>query len=362
LKDELAQALLAKVMGWTDDVPMDKFSQVQSLARYKYDGYQRFEPGRHFLESLAVWLEQFAPEERDSALSFVLRRLVFISDAEINHLVEVIYPDFIRPTIRRHAAEELGIPEFMVAKIESSKEFGALHRRSVFLGLSDGARIDRFRRTSRLIDNEQVYPIYEIADERRAAMHEDLLKDLREYSQEKESQSFKLIFLLDDFAGSGRTLISLDDGNYKGRLRRLADLIRRDHQQTPSVFAADAIVYVCLYVATEQAIEHVVGLSQAFTDAPWSGLTVLSPPLLLDNSSRVEPAEEVEFDRVIQAHYDPAIETRHTGTGGVALHYGYADCALPLVLEHNTPNNSLALLWAGSDKLVPLFPRMERHR
>lgn len=46
---------------------------------------------------------------------------------------------------------------------------------------------------------------------------------------------------------------------------------------------------------------------------------------------------------------------------------GYHDCALPLVLCHNTPNNSVCLLWMdtreieGSRKLRALFPRYERH-
>ena len=45
---------------------------------------------------------------------------------------------------------------------------------------------------------------------------------------------------------------------------------------------------------------------------------------------------------------------------------GYAKCALPLVLEHNTPNNSIPLLWAESQgklghPMRPLFRRRDRH-
>jgi hypothetical protein len=44
---------------------------------------------------------------------------------------------------------------------------------------------------------------------------------------------------------------------------------------------------------------------------------------------------------------------------------GFAGCALPLVLAHNCPNNSVFLLWA--DRLETgsargLFPRVTRHR
>ena len=48
------------------------------------------------------------------------------------------------------------------------------------------------------------------------------------------------------------------------------------------------------------------------------------------------------------------------------LKMGYANCALPLILEHNTPNNSIPLLWAEtSDEnghaMQPLFRRRDRH-
>ena len=48
--------------------------------------------------------------------------------------------------------------------------------------------------------------------------------------------------------------------------------------------------------------------------------------------------------------------------------FGYKGCGLPLVLDHNTPNNSVALLWAQSGDNVgvnhtmkPLFARRKRH-
>ena len=57
-----------------------------------------------------------------------------------------------------------------------------------------------------------------------------------------------------------------------------------------------------------------------------------------------------EFIKLTLTYYNPAIRTKHTDIGGVThLGLGYGGCALPLVLEHNTPNNSIALLWAETD-------------
>ena len=57
-----------------------------------------------------------------------------------------------------------------------------------------------------------------------------------------------------------------------------------------------------------------------------------------------------QFLALADKYYDPSIESeKHLRECGIDnLKRGYAACSLPLVLEHNTPNNSLALLWAES--------------
>jgi len=43
--------------------------------------------------------------------------------------------------------------------------------------------------------------------------------------------------------------------------------------------------------------------------------------------------------------------------------YGYGDCGLPVILHHNTPNNSLAILWFYENCTIRgLFPRVQRHK
>jgi hypothetical protein len=62
-------------------------------------------------------------------------------------------------------------------------------------------------------------------------------------------------------------------------------------------------------------------------------------------------------------YFDPAADDEHGEVGGVSKRYGFADCRLPVVLSHNTPNNSLFLLWAEAEHSVRgLFPRVSRHQ
>lgn len=69
-------------------------------------------------------------------------------------------------------------------------------------------------------------------------------------------------------------------------------------------------------------------------------------------------------------YYDHALfkrlEKHCLQAGMTTMKLGYADCALPVVLEHNTPNNSIPLLWAetageGAPAMRPLFFRRDRH-
>jgi hypothetical protein len=73
MKDQLAERLLAEVMGWKNpEQYIEHGLPLQSLAAYKYDEYQQFSPGMRFIESLALWLDQFETvDQRRIALAFV---------------------------------------------------------------------------------------------------------------------------------------------------------------------------------------------------------------------------------------------------------------------------------------------------
>jgi hypothetical protein len=67
-----------------------------------------------------------------------------------------------------------------------------------------------------------------------------------------------------------------------------------------------------------------------------------------------------------QKYFDPVLRDEHKAKGGDPA-LGFGGCALPVVLHHNTPNNSVGLLWADTSerddgaKRRALFPRRERH-
>jgi hypothetical protein len=81
----------------------------------------------------------------------------------------------------------------------------------------------------------------------------------------------------------------------------------------------------------------------------------------LPEAMRVQSGDRL--DPLLEQHYDAkAFEDEHTEKGGQGIKYGYAGCGLPVVLSHNTPNNSIYPLWKHAPTLRPLFPRVIRHK
>lgn len=77
MKEFLAEKLLAKVLSWEPSDVAKERPLLQAMASLKYDAYEQFSPGLRFLESLALWLNQFEPADRAIAYQFVKSSLVF---------------------------------------------------------------------------------------------------------------------------------------------------------------------------------------------------------------------------------------------------------------------------------------------
>jgi hypothetical protein len=366
VRDQNAAKLLAKVMGWEDleTVPL-VLPTLQLLADFKYDHYQRFGPGRRFIESLALWLHQFAPADRQAALDLVLDRLVFISDAEFSHLVLTAYRDLIVQERMRLVSEEYEIPSFRVREIARHRRFEQLRLTSLYLGLSDGARTNELRRASDgEIGNEQIWQAYELGDEKAEDMLEDLGASLKSAGFASEDPRFNLIWLLDDFSGSGNTYIRYDGASrrFKGKLPKIYQRL----QQQGMVDRSHYEVFLLLYTATRQAIDHIEYWSERFTTD--HGVKPLQLRVLCPIEAEVALTRNAgpELQALLSnpTYSNKGVVDKHFLVGGTDdPSLGFAGCALPVVLGHNTPNNSVFLLW-GPEQFKPhgLFPRVSRHR
>lgn len=366
MKDENAQQLLAKVMEWEEtEIVKEHLPKLQRLASYKYDGYQQFLPGKKFIESLALWLRQFKISDRADALRLVEEKIIFISEYEMSHLVETAYPDYIVQERIRLVSEESGIPSYRIRRIINSERFKSLSLKTLYLGLSDGSRTSELRRASRgEINNEQIWQAYELGPEKTADMTDKLHKSLKTEGFEESKAKFNIVWLLDDFSGSGNTYV-----RYKPKEQKYAGKIPKIYEQLNKGDLVDTShyeVYLLLYVASRQAIDHIEYWAERFTSE--NGYK----PLKLKVLHKIEPEHNLlegrdeDFMRLIASdeYYDKEVEDDHTKIGGTDdVKMGFAGCGLPVILSHNTPNNSLYIFWAYDHLgFKGLFPRVSRHR
>lgn len=365
MQDLNAAGLLARVMGWQQpQMVQDHVPDLQLLAYYKYDDYQRFGPGRRFIESLALWLNRLDPEDRAAALELVESKLVFFSDREVSHLVEMAYPDLIVQERLRLVAEEYGLPMHKVGELSRHVRFKELRLKSLYLGLSDGARTNELRRASNHeINNEQIWQAYELGEQKSGAMLVDLKKSLEKAGHETTSPHFNLIWLLDDFSGSGNTYIRYDskEKTYGGKLQKVYNQLHKLKLIDPSHYE----VFLVLYIAARQAIDHIEYWSERFTSE--HGFKPLQLrvfcPLERDLALTENPSSSIEALLAREKYFDASVNDEHMKVGGSDGRLGFAGCALPVVLSHNTPNNAVYLLWGPEQYAYPgLFPRVVRHK
>lgn len=367
MKPDIALKLLAAVMQWTNEQAREEFGWFALMARLKYDDYRDFLAGMRFLDSLVAWLQQFEQHERDAAYTFARRRLIFVSAAERERLVALLYPREIWPRLAKAAAERTKVPRWRVlVDSDAQQELAREQRSTLILGLSDGAGLDSFRHLNEgTISNEQVVVGVQL-DEKKWA---DLLRKLRKELSDTAAL-FRRVILVDDFTASGTSFLRKEDGAWTGKLPRFLQSI---HAQ--KVTAPQCSLLVHHLLGTPKAKEHLHLMRDRYRggNAPeceWIGAFEFSFGHLFSTGvplSKDNPADQA-FCALTDKYYNDKIETEHTLKGGVKhLGLGYAGCALPIVLDHNTPNNSVALLWAQTDSkngksaMRPLFRRRQRH-
>lgn len=356
MRDALAERLLANVMEWTPEDVARERPVLQALAAFKYDEYQQFSPGMRFVESLALWLQQFTTlGERLAAYEFVLGRLVFLSHAEMAHFSAIAYPDIIRPVFIEQAAKDALLAPFRVNQILATDAFKRLQAASLFLGLSDGARIDLFRRSNKELSHEQIFTSYELSDEK--------VGEIRAWLNKRgHTDAAPALVLLDDFSASGTSCLAADGDRAKGKVCTFIDRVQSSDAWNSVVSFPKTRLVVVLYVATEQAIANIDAGAEIVRRKHGIDTTVLCVQRIASNIS-LKASDSGPMIDVIKKYYDASLEDEHTKKGGSDLKFGFAAGGLPLVLHHNTPNNSIFLLWVeGSESVKPLFPRVSRHR
>jgi hypothetical protein len=373
MNDRMGLELIAEIMGWDDEdgTATREYAWLRLMARVKYDGYADFRAGVRFIETLATWLKQFDRADRATAYAFVKTRLVYLSPAEQQRLIEAFVPEIVTPNLRTIVAAEMKIEPYEIwSTAEGAKQFQQRLRKTLFVGMSDGSRIDVLRRANaKLVSTEQVVPMMNVDHEK----WKDLDEKLREEEGLGERPKFDSVYLIDDFTASGTTFIRNIGGKWKGKLKTFNEIIRvaRDQLQDDFPIVEKYALHIHHYVSSRQArtnLDRLIGEANQLWEQRTFGSTQISEGLRLPDDLPLHQPQDAKMLDLCDRYYDHSLferlEKHCRQAGQTNMKLGYADCALPVVLDHNTPNNSIPLLWAetnGSPQMLPLFYRRDRH-
>lgn len=371
----MALRLIAEIMKWDTTAATEEYRWLRKMSDIKYDGYSDFRAGVRFLETLATWLKQFKPEDRATAYDFVRRRLVYISPAELQCLVESFVPECVTPTLRAKVGSELGVKPYAIwSTPEGAKAFNQTLRRTLFVGMSDGSRIDMLRRANAgRVSTEQVVPMLNVDD----GKWKEIGEKLREVPGMPEDAKYDRVYLIDDFTASGTTFVRRDANlNWKGKLAKFNKMVSIARSNLGDAFpiVESYDLHIHHYISSHQAREALcerLDEAKGAWDEKTFGQAFVTEGLLLPPSVKLEQPADAGILDLCERYYDNALFERlreHCEQAGQkTMSLGYANCALPVVLDHNTPNNSIPLLWAETDgkndvhQMRPLFFRRDRH-
>ena len=377
MNSNLANQLLASIMKWDAPTLASERAALEFMGSMKYDAYDRYMPGMRFMSSLVQWLNDIKEEDRDEAYKFIKEKLVFISSMQMNYLVDLLYDSKIRPILLDMSTAETGMPSYKCSSKVVRTRFEIEKRSALVIGLSDGAHTDILRRSAGF-NNEQVLTNY-YPDGKKL---KDMLDELRKDQKLKgiENPFFRRIFLIDDFTASGKSFIRFDesDREYHGKLKRIIDeLCIKDYVEKEQKIEHLSYLLnpeqkiqidILFCIATEKARTNIKrSLDDYLKSVNWQNKVEFNIHIvqILEDKLSIDIKTDKELVKLLKKdeHFvEECVISKSYKVGKNDNPWlGFDECALPVVLAHNTPNNSLPIIWQDAERFHGLFPRISRH-
>lgn len=378
MNSNLANQLLVSIMKWDAPTLASERATLEFMGSMKYDAYDRYMPGMRFMSSLVQWLNDIEEGDRDKAYKFIKDKLVFISSTQMNYLVDLLYDSKIRPILLDMATVEMRMPSYKRSSKLVRSRFEVEKCSALIVGLSDGAHTDILRRSAGF-NNEQVLTNYYPDGKKLKDMLEELRKD--DKLEGIAEPYFRRIFLIDDFTASGKSFIRYDksDKKYHGKLKKIIDELctkgtaereqKIEHLSyllNPNQDKIQIDILFC--IATEKARTNIKNnLNEYLKSVNWQDKVEFNIHIvqLLEEKLSNDIINDKDLMEVLKKDKHFVKESVISKSYKVGKNdnpwLGFDECALPIVLAHNTPNNSLPIIWQDAERFHGLFPRISRH-
>lgn len=210
-----------------------------------------------------------------------------------------------------------------------------------------------------------------------------MLEELRKDDKLKgiEKPYFRRIFLIDDFTASGKSFIRYDesDGKYHGKLKKIIDelctkgAVEREQKIEHLSYLLDPNqdkiqIDILFCIATEKARTNIKNnFDDYLKSVNWQDKVEFNIHIvqLLEDKLSNDIKNDKDLVEVLKKdeHFvEECVISKSYKVGKNDNPWlGFDECALPVVLAHNTPNNSLPIIWQDAERFHGLFPRISRH-
>jgi len=179
--------------------------------------------------------------------------------------------------------------------------------RTLYVGVSDGARIDVFRRYNEgAVNNEQIVAMIEISALKQAKLKEKLQERL-DAIKSTAPATFEWVCLIDDFTASGTTSIRDEgEGKWGGKVERFIQEVDTTRNEAPLI-TDDAHIQVHHYMASKAASISVSDLLERF-QATLMGLRFIpSFSYVLPEDVVIASAAHPDLAALLEKRYDPGV-------------------------------------------------------
>jgi hypothetical protein len=209
---------------------------------------------------------------------------------------------------------------------------------------------------------------------------------IKELHKDYQNGKFNSIFLIDDFTASGKSYFRLENGKPAGKIYKFLtalfkEEIKKEERNTEEKEQENNVyktlmdtnehlnIHIVFYIATRDALDTIKEALNIFLDTlnNKNKLTCsVDAVQVIEKQISENVQNQTDFINLIsrEKYFDKSIIDGHYTKGKHDKPYlGFNECALPIILNHNTPNNSLPILWFSEDSSsVGLFPRVTRHK
>jgi hypothetical protein len=329
------------------------YKKIQTLNEILWDN-------RALRPLIVEWLKNFEEEEEREEALFLLSKCMYFGHSSIRAILRALYRDIFRSTVIQEIREDFGgTMDGEIIECEYKKRLC----RTRFLGVGNPSEsgvhlLYYFRQENKIprklfINTDELFVTDCVDEVRLSAKHKDVDR----------------IVFIDDLCGSG----SQATGNYGVRpcVEKLRTLKNAPKISYLMMFGTTDGIEVVRNATVKNSevklfdeVEAVMEMNKSYKCFDERSRYFKEEEQGLREKTRVMAYKygKVLIDNIIDRDYlrKPNEEKRAELIEHRAL--GFGDCQLLLSMQHNTPNNTLPIIWFDEDDTVwtPIFKRYNK--